>query len=455
MNNYLGCLLFFPSGASHLVVFNEEMVRQIEKDSSYAAPFPVPSYNFQLWMIVLVLLLALASGMMLHAVLNRSRNKKKVNEAVAQRRSGISSTEEHFRKSWDSFRDGLLLSDERGEIVAINPALLKMATLSPINQKTENLSDLFKDPQSYHLLQSLVQSGLDEAKGKGFSADLKIDFKAGAKDVEMFVTTIDSDHNGKKLIFSAFRDVSVQRGHGQEDQEEKQKAKEANQLKTSFLSNMSHEIRTPLNGILGSTANLILRNSHNPELVAQLEIIMQSGERLLHTINNILDMSRIEANKMEIILEEVNLNDFLSKTLLPLKSLAITKGLLITAKYESKPFIANIDKKYFELIINNIVGNAIKYSDNGLIEVKLKKEKGCLYLCVQDKGIGISEEYINKLFNPFEQESVGYDREFEGSGLGLTITKNLIDLLSGEITIKSQKGQGTTVNVILPLQENF
>lgn len=217
---------------------------------------------------------------------------------------------------------------------------------------------------------------------------------------------------------------------------------------------MSHEIRTPLNGILGSTANLILRNSHNPELVAQLEIIMQSGERLLHTINNILDMSRIEANKMEIILEEVNLNDFLSKTLLPLKSLAITKGLLITAKYESKPFIANIDKKYFELIINNIVGNAIKYSDNGLIEVKLKKEKGRLYLCVQDKGIGISEEYINKLFNPFEQESVGYDREFEGSGLGLTITKNLIDLLSGEITIKSQKGQGTIVNVILPLQEN-
>ena len=239
----------------------------------------------------------------------------------------------------------------------------------------------------------------------------------------------------------------------QELKEANDKIEEAKKLKASFLSNMSHEIRTPLNGILGSTAHMILQNGKNPEMVAQLEIIMQSGERLLQTINNILDMSLLEANKMETILEKTNINDFLSVILMPLKSLAIKKGLLITAKHETKPFFALIDKRYFELIVNNIVGNAIKYSEQGLIQVSLKKQDNNLLLSVQDSGIGISKDYLKKLFNPFEQESAGYDRKFEGSGLGLTITKNLIDLLSGEIKITSTKGQGTTVTIILPLQE--
>lgn len=247
--------------------------------------------------------------------------------------------------------------------------------------------------------------------------------------------------------------LGKKRGNLQELKEANDKIDEVKKLKASFLSNMNHEIRTPLNGILGSTANMILQNGQNPEMVAQLEIIMQSGERLLHTINNILDMSLLEANKMETVLEKTNINDFLSVILMPLKSLAIKKGLLITAKHETKPFFALIDKRYFELIVNNIVGNAVKYSEQGLILVSLKKKDDSLFLSVQDSGIGISEDYLKKLFNPFEQESAGYDRKFEGSGLGLTITKNLIDLLSGEIKITSTKGQGTTVTIILPLQE--
>src|SRR5690606_33411161 len=222
---------------------------------------------------------------------------------------------------------------------------------------------------------------------------------------------------------------------------------------TSFLSNMSHEIRTPLNGILGSTANMIMQNSHNRKLVDQLEIVLQSGERLLRTINNILDMSRIVDNQMDILLEETNINDYLSKILMPFKALAIQKDLLLTVKYETKPFIEKIDKRYFEIIVNNIVGNAIKYSESGLIIVSLKKENDFLCLSVQDNGIGISEEYLEKLFNPFEQESFGYNREFEGSGIGLSITKNLVDLLSGEIRIDSKKGEGTLVRVVLPLKE--
>lgn len=163
-------------------------------------------------------------------------------------------------------------------------------------------------------------------------------------------------------------------------------------------------------------------------------------------------MSRLTANKMDVKLERTNINDFISLILIPYKSLAIKKGLLLTLKQEKKPVIADIDKRYFELIVTNIVENAIKYSDKGLIRITFRSDLQQLYLSVKDDGIGISKDYLNRLFTPFEQESFGYNREFEGSGIGLTITKKLVDLLSGEIHIDSQKGEGTLVCVTLPLQ---
>jgi PAS domain S-box-containing protein len=456
MNNIIGCFLFLPIfvlGYAAPFITGVVFGSIFQGDSTYSGAISNASpYYFQYWFIMLVLLIFLGLGMMLNGLLFRSRNRKKLDEAIEQKVREIKSTEEQFRNVWDSSQDGLLLSTEGGDIIAINPFFSKMAGVSPNLLHGENLGKVFSCPKFYSFYQSLVIPGLNESSEKRFTIVLEMPFKSGERDIELFVNRIDKDYKGKKVILNVFRDVSDKKKFEQGLQEAKEKAEEANKLKTSFLSNMSHEIRTPLNGILGSTANIILRNSHNSELVAQLEIIMQSGERLLDTINNILDMSRIEANNMEVLLEEININDFLSKTLMPLKALAIKKGLLITAKYETKPFIAKIDKRYFELIVNNIVGNAIKYSDSGLIEVRLKRQNEGLYLCVQDKGIGISEEYLKRLFNPFEQESFGYDRQFEGSGLGLTITKNLIDLLSGEIRIESKKGSGTIVSVLLPLR---
>src|SRR5690606_20153574 len=156
-------------------------------------------------------------------------------------------------------------------------------------------------------------------------------------------------------------------------------------------------------------------------------------------------------NKMAIKLERTNLNDFLSLILSPYKALAIQKGVLLTLKQEAQPTVAYIDRRYLELLVTDLVENAIKYADQGLIKVTLKSEDKYFYLYVQDNGIGISEEYLDKLFTPFEQESFGYDRKFEGSGIGLTITKNLVDLLSGEIKIESKKGEGTLVKVNLAI----
>jgi len=123
----------------------------------------------------------------------------------------------------------------------------------------------------------------------------------------------------------------------------------------------------------------------------------------------------------------------------------------LTAKFETKPLIAKVDKRYLEMIINNIVGNSIKYSDEGLIQLYVKKADEHIFLKIKDSGIGMGEEFIKHVFTPFEQESGGYNRKFEGTGLGLTITKHLVDLLGGTIEIKSKRKEGTTVEVKLPV----
>lgn len=349
---------------------------------------------------------------------------------------------------------GLLLANEQGEILTINPYLVELAGETSRSTPPKHVKELFSSSAFGDLYYSLLLPQLYEVENKGVFMDLHVLCDSCTRDFGVFASWVNADKDGRKNILLVFLDVPTQLKSSYGSMEAKQQADEARRLKSNFLSNMSHEVRTPLNGILGSTANLILQNSHNKELVEQLEIIMLSGERLLNTINNILNMSRLTANKMDVKLEKTNINDFISLILIPYKSLAIKKGLLLTLRQEKKPLMANIDKRYFELIVTNIVENAIKYSDKGLIRITLKSDHQYLYLSVQDDGIGISKEYLNRLFTPFEQESFGYDREFEGSGIGLTITKKLVDLLSGEIKIDSKKGEGTLVSVTLPLLED-
>lgn len=400
---------------------------------------------------ILVLLVGFGGGFLTFSLVNRHR--------IHRRRSQSQGTGGHFpggfyRNLWNNSSMGLLLVSEQGEVLEINPYLEELAGETSRSTPPMHVKELFSSSAFGDLYRSLLLPQLHEVENKGVFMDLHVLCNSCTRDFGVFASWVDAENDGPKNILLVFLDVPTQLKSSYGSMGAKQQADEARRLKSNFLSNMSHEVRTPLNGILGSTANLILQNSHNKELVEQLEIIMLSGERLLNTINNILNMSRLTANKMDVKLEKTNISDFISLILIPYKSLAIKKGLLLTLKQEKTPLMAHIDKRYFELIVTNIVENAIKYSDKGLIRITLKSDQQYLYLSVQDDGIGISKEYLNRLFTPFEQESVGYNREFEGSGIGLTITKKLVDLLSGEIKIDSKKGEGTLVSVILPLLEN-
>jgi PAS domain S-box-containing protein len=407
----------------------------------------------QWWFIIMTLLMFLGFGFIFNVLLQQWKKQRAMKRTIDEKTKQALFTEDQFRNVWNSSRDGLLLSLPDGKIIAVNPGFTHLVGISETELVNQHINVIFSDPEYFDVQQEL-KSRLAQSKGiTNSTLELTMPLKSGSKEVEIYTAELKSEYEGSPIYLSVYRDITQKKEYEKGLKLAKEKAEEASKIKSNFLSNMSHEIRTPLNGILGSTENIIMQRQHDLELIAQLDIIIESGERLLHTINSILDLSKIEANKMDIVLQETNINEFLSKLLLPLKTLAIKKGLLLSARFESPALTGWIERRYFEMIVNNLVGNAIKYSEKGLIVVQIKQVDEQVHLEVVDQGIGMSEDFLSKIFSPFEQESGGYGRNYEGSGLGLAITKNLIEKLSGSIYFSSIKNVGTTVTVLLPLNQ--
>jgi PAS domain S-box-containing protein len=233
----------------------------------------------------------------------------------------------------------------------------------------------------------------------------------------------------------------------------KEKAEEMNQLKTRFLANMSHELRTPMVGILGYTE--ILKNEvTNPELKEMSEEIYVSANRLLETLNLILDLSKIEANKSEIHPVEINVKDVTINQVKCFQELAKKKDIFINIIPKEEQVYAMLDERIFRQIINNLVSNAIKFTLKGGVTIEINKElinkNENVVIRVKDTGIGIPKESHQIIFEEFRQASEGLNRIFEGSGLGLSITKRFVELMDGKISVESEHGKGSTFIVSFP-----
>jgi signal transduction histidine kinase len=226
-------------------------------------------------------------------------------------------------------------------------------------------------------------------------------------------------------------------------------AEESNRLKTNFLSNMSHEIRTPINGILGISQVMELETD-NETLLKYIQLQQQSGRRLLNTITSILNLSRIEAERSQLKLNAIDVNTLVSESILPLAELAKGKSLAFSFKPAVENTTCQSDETMLYQVINNIVGNAIKFTDKGSITITTRVDNQKVYIGVQDTGVGIAEDFLGRIFNSFEQESTGRDRSHEGSGLGLSISKKYIELMDGEILVQSEKNVGSTFEIVLP-----
>ncbi len=408
-------------------------------------------FYLQFWFIFLAAIFLVAVGFLINELYQQLSKFGLLKVAFDTKEKEKMAAEEQFKNVWDSSKDAMILTLDGEEIITVNPAFAKLTRENPHLLPGKNMCELFTIPDFCEKELKMYDPETMRNLPQGISLEAFFPWKIGILEMQLFAKLIQEDYQGKNLVMCVFRDISTEKAIEKQLREAKEKAEEANRFKSSLLSNISHEIRTPLNGILGGTEHIMMNREKDPELISQLDIILQSGERLLGTINSILDMAKIEANKMEIFYEKVELTEFIATLVMPLKTLAKRKHIKLVERYPQRTIHGQTDKRFLEMILNNLLSNAIKYTNEGQIVLTIDSRDSSLIMEIQDTGIGMSPEYFKKIFQPFEQESTGNARLYDGTGLGLSITKNLVNMLGGKIIIESEKNLGTIVKLQIPV----
>jgi PAS domain S-box-containing protein len=357
-----------------------------------------------------------------------------------------------------------------------------------INREAENLTgwslnEVFHKPANHFLniidestSISIEYSGISEVRVTAPSDQLKLINREGKEIPVDYTASPILTREGKNLgIVIIFRDITNQkkadqlmkdynlqleetvRARTSELESSKERAESADRLKTAFLLNMSHELRTPLNSIIGFSGILLkqLAGPLNDEQEKQLEMVLKSGRHLLSLINDILDISKIEAGELKPSYSSFDFSELIIEVIKLVESKAHNKGLRITFQNSATSSEIISDKIRLRQIMINLIFNAVKFTECGEIKIKLWQENEFLKVDVSDTGIGIRKEDLEKLFNPFTQLENSLTRVFDGSGLGLSISKKLIDMLQGNINVKSEFGQGSTFTISLKKQGNI
>jgi PAS domain S-box-containing protein len=232
-------------------------------------------------------------------------------------------------------------------------------------------------------------------------------------------------------------------------------AEAANRMKSAFLANMSHELRTPLNGIIGFAEFLVdgKPGPINPKQKEYLQDILNSGQHLLQLINDVLDLAKVEAGKMELNPENFSLGKAIEEVCAATKPIVQKKGIRLEANVAPELGYVTLDQQKFKQVLYNLLSNAVKFTDDGSkVEIGVAMYDGYRFkLSVQDTGIGIKAEDLSRLFKEFEQLGSGAARRYEGTGLGLALTRRIVELHGGTIGVESEVGKGSTFTVVLPL----
>lgn len=219
-------------------------------------------------------------------------------------------------------------------------------------------------------------------------------------------------------------------------------------LKTAFLANINHEIRTPLTSIIGFSS--LLSGEVAVEHRNMMRVIERSGQRLLDTLDSFLDLAMLEAGRVQLNHEMVDLSEEARFHASRFGPLARSKGLSLDVHAPPSPVTAIVDRSCLSRIFARLIANALKFTEEGSVTIDVRASNGRCRVAIVDTGIGIDEEYLPYLFNEFTQASSGTGRAFEGSGLGLAVTKRLVDLLDGSIDVETQQFEGSTFVITLP-----
>jgi signal transduction histidine kinase/ActR/RegA family two-component response regulator len=278
----------------------------------------------------------------------------------------------------------------------------------------------------------------------------KKDFEKALEYTDKFYTTKISN---LEIGYSDENNILQAKMGLEEARREKRFAEEAMQMKSMFIASISHEIRTPMNIIIGSTA-LMMNDHPKPEHVKYLQVLKRSGENLLGIINDILDISKIEAGKFDIDMEPVQIEDVLEDVHASFRQTAAEKGIRVDYEVDPKlNFAFYSDPLRLTQILTNLIGNSIKFTTEGGVHTSVVlKPRNFLEITVRDTGIGIPKDKLPQVFEHYEQVKNQTQRKYKGTGLGLSISKKLVELMDGSITVKSRIHEGTSFLIRLPVK---
>jgi PAS domain S-box-containing protein len=366
---------------------------------------------------------------------------------ITERKQAENLLKESEQKSMsimENSADAIFITNQQGKYIYTNKAVSNMLGYTSEEMKSKTIADISTPDRIKEYFEFLEQI-LNEDKG---FTEIELIKKDG--------NHISTDLNAVVLpdgtIYGSCRDITERKQAESELIKAKEKAEESDRLKSAFLTNMSHEIRTPMNGILGFTELLREPNLTSDEQQDYIQIIQISGARMLNTINNIVDISKIESGLTKINITETNLNEKIEFTYKFFKPEAESKGLQLLFKngLPSKDVLIKTDNEKVYAILTNLVKNAIKFTYDGSIEFGYEKKGEYLEFFVKDSGVGIPEKQQKLIFERFRQGNESHNRSFEGSGLGLSIAKSYVEMLGGEIWVESEEGKYTTFYFTIP-----
>ena len=297
--------------------------------------------------------------------------------------------------------------------------------------------------QSIHLINNLL-----------FSLSARIEGVLSFQKIQLFAIKLEAQNTKLGIQKNELEAQSAELNEQNRELEmQKIQLSEASRLKTNFLSNMSHELRTPLNSViaLSGVLNRRLVNKIPEDEYSYLEVIERNGKHLLALINDILDISRIEAGKEEIEVTKFSSKNFISEIISMVLPQANQKKIELKQIESETDIIIQADADKCRHILLNLIGNAVKFTEKGAVEITTSQNGNKLVINVKDSGIGISKDHISYIFDEFRQADAGTSRKYGGTGLGLTIAKKYANLLGGTIEVKSIYGEGSTFTLILPL----
>ncbi len=413
--------------------------------------------NFQLIaQVVVFILISLITLLIVYSFYRKKKREKQLADEFEKKKAdkALRESEEKYRSIFENAQEGIFQTNIDGTIVSVNPTLSKMLGFdspeSLIGKFKDVGKEIYKNPEDRG---KYIQQILTDGFVKGFEYEVTNSDGSSIWLYEDAHLVKDADGN-VKFIEGFVVDITPRKKMERDLIIEKEKAEESNRLKSSFLANMSHEIRTPMIGILGYSELLQYEIGDSP-LREYVQRISNGGTRLMETLNLILDLSRLEAGKFDLTFSRTDILKVAKEVGKLFEETAQRKSVSIKIETELSSLESLSSEQMLRQIINNLVNNAIKFTSEGAVTIRLSKvnrnSADFAMIEIEDTGIGIAPENLEFIWDEFRQVSEGHGRNFEGTGLGLSVTKKFLEKLKGTIEVQSTLGKGTTFTIHLPI----